>query len=120
LHIQCFKCKEYGHYATSPDCPKKQEQANALVTTEETYCHSTWEEYEVNIFAMVTREIKEHSVNKAVHMTCGLKTTDVLLDNQVDISVVHPSLLTGVRPAKQKNKISGVGGVQLIVDEVGF
>jgi hypothetical protein len=44
-HIQCFNCKEYGHYATSPECPKKKEQANALVTTEETYCHSTWEEY---------------------------------------------------------------------------
>ncbi len=41
-------------------------------------------------------------------------------DSDMDISVVHPSLLTGVKPSKKRIKISGVGGVQLIVDQVGF
>jgi hypothetical protein len=59
-------------------------------------------------------------VEKAVHVTRELRTTDVLLDNQADISVIHPSLLTGVKPSEKKIKISGVGGVQLIVDQVGF
>jgi hypothetical protein len=86
-------------------------------------CHSTWEEYEASIFAMRTEqepEIEEYTVEKAVHVTRELKTADVLLDNQADISVVHPSLLTGVKPSKKRIKISGVGGVQLIVDQVGF
>jgi hypothetical protein len=48
-HIQCFRCKEFGRYSTSPDCPKKKEQATAMVTTEDTFCHSTWEEYEASI-----------------------------------------------------------------------
>jgi len=94
-----------------------------MVTTEDTLCHSTWEEYEASIFAMRTEqepEIEEYMVEKAVHVTRQLKTTDVLLDNQADISVVHPSLLTGVKPSKKRIKISGVGGVQLIVDQVGF
>jgi hypothetical protein len=101
--IQCFRCKEFSHYSTSPDCPKKQkqEQATAMVTTEDTLCHSTWEEYEASIFATRTEqepEIEEYTVEKAIHVTRELKTTDVLLDNQADISVVHPSLLTGVKP----------------------
>jgi hypothetical protein len=63
---------------------------------------------------------EEYMVEKAVHVTRELKTTDVLLDNQADISIVHPSLLTGVKPSKKRIKISGVGGVQLIVDKVFF
>jgi len=94
-----------------------------MVTTEDMLCHSTWEEYEASIFATRTEqepEIEEYTVEKAVHVTRELKTADVLLDNQADISVVHPSLLTGVKPSKKRIKISGVGGVQLIVDQVGF
>jgi hypothetical protein len=25
-NIQCFKCKEFGHYSMSPDCSKNQER----------------------------------------------------------------------------------------------
>jgi hypothetical protein len=94
-----------------------------MVTTEDTFCHSTWEDYETSIFATRTEQepdIEEYTMEKAVHVTRELRTTDVLLDNQADISVIHPSLLTGVKPSEKKIKISGVGGVQLIVNQVGF
>jgi hypothetical protein len=90
-----------------------------MVTTEDTFCHSTWEDYETSIFATRTEQepdIEEYTMEKAVHVTRELRTTDVLLDNQADISVIHPSLLTGVKPSEKKIKISGVGGVQLIVN----
>ncbi len=28
-HIQRFKCKEFRHFSTSPDCPKNQEKATS-------------------------------------------------------------------------------------------
>jgi hypothetical protein len=65
-------------------------------------------------------DIEEYTIEKAVHVTRELRTTDVLLDNQADISVIHPSLLTGVKPLEKRIKISGVRGVQLIVHQVGF
>jgi hypothetical protein len=33
---------------------------------------------------------------------------------------MHPCLLTDAKQAKKKIKVSGVGGVQLIVNKVGF
>jgi hypothetical protein len=62
---------------------------------------------------------EEHLINNAVHVTQGLKPTNVLLDNQANISIVHPMLLKNVRPAPKKIVIKGVGGPQLIVDQVG-
>jgi hypothetical protein len=52
-------------------------------------------------------------------MTQGLSTTEVLLDNQANISIVNPRLLKNVRDAKHRVRVKGVGGVQLIVDQVG-
>ena len=58
-------------------------------------------------------------INNAAHITQGLKPTEVLLNNQANISIVHPMLLKNVRPAPKKIVIKGVGGPQLIVDLVG-
>jgi hypothetical protein len=33
---------------------------------------------------------------------------------------MHPMMLSDVRPAERKIRVSGVGGVQLIVDKVGM
>jgi hypothetical protein len=65
-------------------------------------------------------EMKEYVVDKAVNVTKGISLTQVLLDNQADISVMHPMMLSDVRPAKRKIRVSGVGRVQLIVDKVGM
>jgi hypothetical protein len=59
-------------------------------------------------------------VDTAVNATKGIELTQVLLDNQADISVMHPMLLKDVRPAGRKIRICGVGGVQLIVEHVGM
>jgi histidyl-tRNA synthetase len=42
-----------------------------------------------------------------------------LLNNQADISIVHPALLENVRPAEKEIKIKGVGGIQMKVNQVG-
>jgi hypothetical protein len=52
-------------------------------------------------------------------MTQGLSKTEVLLDNQVNISIVNPCLLKNVRKANHRVRVKGVGGTQLIVDQVG-
>ena len=45
---------------------------------------------------------------------------EVLIDNQANISIVHPSLLRDIRPAEQTVKINGVGGHQFTVSETGY
>lgn len=61
----------------------------------------------------------EFTVNNAVNVTQKLKATEILLDNQVDISIIHPVLLDNVHPAEQEIKIKVVGGIQMRVYQVG-
>ncbi len=58
--------------------------------------------------------------HNAVHGTAGLSLTEVLLDNQANISIMHPMLLEDIRPAPKKVKVNGVGGKQMIVDKMGM
>jgi hypothetical protein len=64
-------------------------------------------------------ELEEHVINSMVCVTQGLLPTEVLPDNQANISIVHPLLLTNIRKGKQNINVKGVGGTQLIVDMVG-
>ncbi len=66
-----------------------------------------------------TSESQEYIVNNAVNVTQQLRKTEVLLDNQADISIIHPMLLENVRPAEREIKVKGVGGVQMKVNKVG-
>jgi hypothetical protein len=61
----------------------------------------------------------EVTVNNAVNATQKLKSNEVLLDNQADVSIVHPVLLENVRPAEKAIKVKGVGGIQMTVDQIG-
>jgi len=95
-----------------PENKKKKAKAGLI--------NNTWADAETCIFAMIQIEddLDEHVINNAAHVTQGLLPTEVLLDNQANISIVHPMLLTNVRTAPRKIRIKGVRGPQLIVDKV--
>jgi hypothetical protein len=117
-HIECFRCKEPSHYSSSKDCPLHPSMQKA----ESRAVNSTWQEYEASIYTTVRmeeEELEEHTAMNAVHVTQVLLPTEVLLDNQANISILHPILLSNVKKAKQKIKVEGVGGTQLFVDMVG-
>jgi hypothetical protein len=65
-------------------------------------------------------EVEEHVVNNAVNENQEVALTEILLDNQANISIVHPALLTNVRKSKKIIRVKGVGGVQLVVDQIGM
>jgi hypothetical protein len=65
-------------------------------------------------------ETREYTVDNAVHVTQVLAPTKVLLDNQADISIIHPMLLSNVQKSEKRKRVKGVGGLQLIVDEEGI
>jgi hypothetical protein len=78
---------------------------------------------EANMFMTVPCEEEceeEFIVNSVVNEQSTLSLTKVLLDNQADISIVHPCLLTNIHQAKKQIKVRGVSGLQLTVDHVGM
>ncbi len=50
----------------------------------------------------------------------GFRETEVLLDNQADISIMRPGLLHAFKPAEKTVRVNGVGGLQLTVDRKGY
>ena len=99
-------CGELVHYANS--CPSRK-KTNEDNDPEERSAHLTWN---ANVFGT-------YQVNNAVKaQEFGKK--EVLIDNQANISIVHPSLLQDVRPADRTVKINGVGGHQFTVSETGY
>ncbi len=50
----------------------------------------------------------------------GSHETEVLLDNQADISIMRPGLLRAFKPAEKKVHVNRVGGLQLMVDRKGY
>jgi hypothetical protein len=61
----------------------------------------------------------EYTVSNVVNIMQKLRTTEILLDNQADISIVHPVLLENVHLAEREIKIKGVRGIQMKVNQVG-
>jgi hypothetical protein len=100
--VKCFNC-EGDHYVNN--CPelkewqKAKESGNVVATWE----GNTFAAYRVNSIGVK-----------------GLGATEVLLDNQADISIMLPELLRMLEPVKSPVKISGVGGVQLVAKESGY
>lgn len=118
-NYKCWSCGEKGHLANSKLCPnkKKKEEGEGVVNTTWEELES-WEEYEPNIFMAVGEVKKIYIVNNAVNVTQALLPTEILLDNQADITVINPVLLKNVKTANKQIRIKGVGGMQLTVDKV--
>ena len=104
--IECFICGD-DQYAT--DCPhrKKLVESNKVRTNEEEEEAAVNAVWEANAFAAV----RTYQIN-AVGFS-GFKSTEVLLDNQADISIIRPELLRQVQPTREVVRVNGMGGVQL-------
>jgi hypothetical protein len=50
----------------------------------------------------------------------GLSQNDVLLDDQANVSNIHPSLLHSIQPAGVEIRVNVIGGVQLTADSTGY
>jgi hypothetical protein len=110
--LECWYCNEKGHF--SSNCPKKKKAKEG-----QGVANVTWlEEQEFCMFC-TTSKVQEYEVNSAVNVTQKLTCTEILLDNQADISIVHPQLLENVRPVERNIKVKGVGGVQMVVSKKG-
>ncbi len=109
----------YFHYANA--CPTKEASDIAPVEPE-AKAFQTWEDsvsyatYRVEM-AMNPQDGDEVDAS-VIHIR--LERNQVLLDNQADVSVFHPSLLTHLEPVDREVKIAGVGGRQLIVKQTGY
>ncbi len=55
-----------------------------------------------------------------MHVIHVLAPTEVLLDNQAGISIIHPMFLKNVQLSERQIRVKGVGGLQLIVNEGGI
>ncbi len=102
--VECFTCGELGHYANK--CPTKKTGND---NEENRHAHVTWD-----ASTFVTCQVH------ATGMVGKFKRHEVLLDNQADVSIIHPSLLREIEPAESSVNISGVGGLQFTVDEEGY
>ena len=92
--VECFSCGIKGHYASK--CPHKLDKDKSKSDSEddgiEAAGHVTWTE--VNDYCTFsTYQVLAASDG-------GFSRTQVLIDNQVDISGVHPSLLQNIMPAE--------------------
>jgi len=122
--VKCYRCGKKGNMKNSPLCPKNVEKEKKRQADGAGFMNATWcEEIKASMYATVRvkdEDMKEYVVDMAVNVTKGISLTQVLLENKADISVMHPMMLSDVRPAKRKIRVSSVNGVQLIVDKVGM
>jgi hypothetical protein len=100
-NIECFTCGE-NHYAS--DCPHRKKVMSAKQQQEgqddgNAFINAAWE---ANVY-------HTYQVN-AVGMS-GFSSTEVLLDNQADISIMRPELLRQLRPTNGMVRVNGVGGI---------
>ncbi len=90
--VKCFICDSL-HFAK--ECPERKQSADREENSdeEERHAHMTWE---ANMFMTYL----EKQVNAIGYS--GFRDTEVLLDNQADISIMRPELLRALEPTEKK------------------
>ena len=94
--VICWNCNEKGHFRDK--CPKRNKRDD-----EDDECGS----------AMVCTGSAFHTQG------CSFQWYEVLLDNQADISILHPRLLTELKPVNNCF-VSGVSGHKISLPWVGY
>ena len=89
-NTRCHKCKNMGRFTNQCPTQKEVAQATAISGNDDEdnasfHVNATWQQHAV---FNTTREV---SVNAAVDPRVKVQSDWVLLDNQLDISIVHPS-----------------------------
>jgi hypothetical protein len=107
--MKCFRCKEKGHIASSPDCPMKNKKKEA--DSQDGQVNATWVDADV---------FTTYDVFKATDSSLGLGRDVVLLDTQANISLFHPSALENIKDSEKEIKINGIGGYQMTVKNKGY
>ena len=111
--VECFNCSIVVHYANR--CPHKQDKqerkkrSDSHDEDEARLGHVTW----ADASTFSTYQVNLVSDNRFAR-------TEVLIDNAVDVSIIHPWLLRNIMSAEKAIKINGVGGHQFTVTETGY
>jgi hypothetical protein len=95
--VKCFNCGKLGHLApTCPEKEKKQEVNKGEKIKGKVFAswEDGWEDKEAGTFVT-------YQVCNGVGYGQKFQEYDILLDNQADVSIVHPRLLWEMMPADQ-------------------
>jgi hypothetical protein len=113
--VKCFNCGKKGHIA--PNCPENEEDEQEIDTKKKQFV--TWEDKVVE-GDLETGSYVTYQVYNSVHPGQHFSEYDLLLDDQADISVVHPCLLCEIMQADTPVTVNGKGGKQLVAMQTGY
>jgi hypothetical protein len=109
--VKCFNYGKKGHIA--PNCPERDQEDDQEEQQSKKKQFVTWEDKQYDdeevaeIGTYVTYEVYE-----SVRLSPKFGKYDILLDNQADVSIVHPHMLCDVLPADSPITVKGIGGEQ--------
>jgi hypothetical protein len=115
--VKCFNCGKKGHIA--PDCPEKDPEKNEEAENKRKQ-YDTWEDADEKDISQELSSYVTCEVYKSMEGISKFGKYDLLLDNQADVSIVHPSLLRDVLVAESPITVKGIGGKQLRASHMGY
>jgi hypothetical protein len=115
--VKCFNCGEKGHIA--PVCPEKDhEEKKEAENNWKQYV--TWEDADEEDILQESSSYITYEVYKSIEGSSKFSKYDLLLDNQADVSIVHPRLPRNVLVAESLITVKGIGGRQLKASYTGY